>query len=841
MRPRECNGFAWSDELLDEFNSRSSRLAESTMNMKLVAAVALLPLLTARAACQTIRGVVVDRGNAPVPGVVVQLLDSTSSIVARALSNDRGEFLVTAARAGTYRMRTLRIGYRPTTSEALALRSGEQATPRLTLSNILIALDTVRVNDRSACRAFTDSGAATFAVWEQVRTALTATQLTASGRVIAATTVAYERALDAAGRRVLHQTTGVSSDFVRQPWQTIAPEALRRDGFVVTTKDNVTMYYAPGLDMLLSAGFIEDHCFRLTSDRDRLGVAFEPTPERKRVPEIRGTIWLDRKSSELRSLEYRYANIPPEQEVEARGDLEFVRLRNGAWAITKWAIRMPVLENRVTSQKFGGVGLRLTGIQVTGGELALVRRGADTLWARAGIALSGVVLDSLSQRPAEGATVELTGTGLHAVADARGRFTISNVLPGEYTAEVRSASLDSVSAVYQAPIAFTDASSRVELRVPTAAQLQATACGGKRLSSPGIIFGSAEAIADSGLAPAISIAAEWSELVARTNVVGITTESQGRRLETRADAHGVFRLCGVPVSTVITLRASSNGMTGDPVTVRIPPNGLFARAALSVRRSAAALATLTGLVLVDSTRQPIAGAEVSLPDLAKGVRTDERGAFRFTDVPAGEYSLTARHAGFAPFDMRVTIAADRANDQRILLSRIVTLDSVVVKETERVPWIREFEDHRKIGLGQFFTRADLEKRSELSVDAIVADFRGTVLIRAVGATAYLATKRTVNFCPPLDVACMRAHRLVFIPGDGMSGYPGAVTACYTQIWLDNALMNREHPAEPFDLHRLTPPQIEAIEYFDGVTATPAKYSRQGSECGVLVIHTRRSP
>jgi hypothetical protein len=32
-----------------------------------------------------------------------------------------------------------------------------------------ITLDTVRIADRNACRAFTDSGAATYAVWEQVR------------------------------------------------------------------------------------------------------------------------------------------------------------------------------------------------------------------------------------------------------------------------------------------------------------------------------------------------------------------------------------------------------------------------------------------------------------------------------------------------------------------------------------------------------------------------------------------------------------------------------------------------------------------------------------------------
>src|SRR4029079_17153094 len=120
-----------------------------------------------------------------------------------------------------------------------------------------------------------------------------------------------------------------------------------------------------------------------------------PTPDRKKTPEIHGTMWLDRKSAELRSLEYRYTNVPSEQADEARGDMEFSRLANGAWAITKWAIRMPVLENRVTSQAFGGGGgLRLTGIELTGGELVLVRVGSDTVWSRPTVVMSGVILDS---------------------------------------------------------------------------------------------------------------------------------------------------------------------------------------------------------------------------------------------------------------------------------------------------------------------------------------------------------------------------------------------------------------------------------------------------------------
>ena len=49
--------------------------------------------------------------------------------------------------------------------------------------------------------------------------------------------------------------------------------------------------------------------------------------------------------------------------------------------------------------------------------------------------------------------------------------------PGQYTVEVRTPSLDSVVAVHQSALTVLDADARVELRVPSAAQVAATLCG----------------------------------------------------------------------------------------------------------------------------------------------------------------------------------------------------------------------------------------------------------------------------------------------------------------------------------------------------------------------------
>jgi hypothetical protein len=44
----------------------------------------------------------------------------------------------------------------------------------------------------------------------------------------------------------------------------------------------------------------------------------------------------------------------------------------------------------------------------------------------------------------------------------------------------------------------------------------------------------------------------------------------------------------------------------------------------------------------------------------------------------------------------------------------------------------------------------------------------------------------------------------------------------------------------FNLNSINPAQIEAIEFYASPAETPLKYSVMESQCGVLVIWTRRS-
>lgn len=789
-------------------------------------------LRAAPALAQVVRGVVVDPADVPVPGVVVQLMDAaTNGAAARALTNERGEYRLAPPRPGTYQLHTLRIGFRPVSSEPIALRSGETVTRRLVLTGVPFSLAAVRVEGRSSCRAMGDAAAATFAVWEQARSALTATQLTAGERAVMATTVTYERTMDPLGRRVLEQTASVQSAFVAQPWRSLGPDAVRADGYVSIDRDGWTTYSAPGLDVLLSTSFLEDHCFRLVAGRGQseVGIAFEPTRERTRnraVAEIRGTLWLDRASAELRRLEFRYVNLSAEQEAVAGGELAFVRLADGAWAISRWGIRMPALEQGFRAQRSIGSAVRVAAIKVAGGELALATRGTDTLWARAPVVLAGAVLDAASGNPAAGARVRLAGTPLADTTDERGRFRIAGVLPGSYTLEVGTASLDSVRAAYPVPLEFTDSATTVEVRVPTAAQMVGTVCAKTRFApdAPGILVGSVSMRGDSMPPRNVKVFAEWTDLSLR-GTRGAVVDRQRRWFEARTDSRGEFRMCGVPVNTALTLRAESDSAGGAPVDVRIPPNGRFAHVELLLDRMVAGVAVFSGAVFADSTQRAIAGAEIVLPELQKAVLTDEAGAFRVGDVTPGPHRVQVRRLGFGPLDTTITFAANQTVDRRIYLHRVVTLDSVTVV-AERVV-IPSFEEHRRIGLGHFFTRDELAKQEGRRLSDVLTQLPGIKLVSGVGNKSWVATGRGPR---SLNPQCrVREGETKLDPPD---------CSCYAAVYVDKVLVSR---TEVPNINRFAPGDIEAIEYFASPAQTPIEYTELNSQCGVVVIHTRRSP
>lgn len=100
----------------------------------------------------------------------------------------------------------------------------------------------------------------------------------------------------------------------------------------------------------------------------------------------------------------------------------------------------------------------------------------------------------------------------------------------------------------------------------------------------------------------------------------------------------------------------------------------------------------TGIVtgVVTSENQPVAGANVVLPDLQKGTATDSEGQFTITNLDAGSYFLSVSSVGYETFEQEITLApADTLWLEINLESKPAELDEVVVTGTMRETFVRE--------------------------------------------------------------------------------------------------------------------------------------------------------
>lgn len=105
-------------------------------------------------AAQTVRGKVTDAATGRAVGAVaVALVDGAGTVVARAASDDSGQFRMAVDRPGSYRVHFAAPGYRSAESRPVALASEETADVSALLEPLeALELDTVVVEGRSVPR-----------------------------------------------------------------------------------------------------------------------------------------------------------------------------------------------------------------------------------------------------------------------------------------------------------------------------------------------------------------------------------------------------------------------------------------------------------------------------------------------------------------------------------------------------------------------------------------------------------------------------------------------------------------------------------------------------------------
>ena len=803
--------------------------------------------LVQRAGAQSLAGVVLLPDSAtPAAGVIVVATDARG-VTARALTGNRGQFTLRLPAAGSYTVTLLRIGFRPTQLPAVIVDATAQISKRFVLANQPISLASVNVRDRETCRVSADTGFMVTRVWEEARKAMLTTQLVAEDAPLDAEWIEYDRAMDSTYRVVKNQRIRTSRSPTTHAFKSRPAAELDSVGYIVSDTSGTT-YYAPDADVLLSESFARSHCFHLVEPprgaANLIGVAFEPTRDRREKYDIQGTLWLDRGSAELETLEFRYTHLPDVvANAEPGGRVEFLRLSDGHWLVSQWSVRMPNVVTRTRAPQIGtgriaviapaaglsGQVARVSGVQITGGEVTRVTRHDTLVYAATGPAVVVQVTSRDSAVRASTPFMTLDGTDYSAAGNATGLIKIQPVLGGRYRARVSVQLMDSLGM----PPIEQDVEARLDARpdtvkLPSSRDVVVAACPRDSLKTgDGMLYGR---VRDerSAFVRGAAVTATWPSTDARASRDAYSESTLGAL----TNDDGYWRICGVPRGLPLALRLVTDSGT-DARELRLDDEHAFAAADLVAHRmvadAAGAAAASNGRALVEISVNQWMGpplsdvtVEITASGRTRRVVTGATGRALIPDVTPGVLTVRARRIGFKQGELAVRVEAGR-NTIPILLSNVdmPTLDTVRVVGNNRLVGMRrndEFEMRRQMHQSTVsFTEEDIKKRNPVDTYQM---FTNVPALRILDVGKVTAETTRSN---KIDPATFQMKK------------------CYAQVMVDGVLLTPVDGSEAVDLRLLPKPsEIHGIEFFAGGATIPLQYGGESKdkECGLIAIWTK---
>ena len=547
------------------------------------ATLVLLPMAwTGVAFTQQVSGVVqVNNTAVPSSETSVALIDSAGAVAAITITSSNGGFTLRAPGAGTYRIRARRIGFLPDSSKFLTLTAGQRLQHiSLSLNAFPVQLVRVSVEEARRCVIAPQAGATVFRLWQEAQSALTAAAATSDDARTGFVLHRFERKLDPRTGKIEESRSWNSRATTSEPYASVPAESLEAHGFVVP-EGKMLVYYAPDARTLISDAFARTHCFRPIEDGlhpDLIGLSFAPTQQRLRdrsVRDILGTLWFDRATFDLRTLDFEYRDDPTtegDDNPSASGRLEYARLPNERWIVNHWVIHMPVVAfvTAVTAPNglatdAGSITLsrrlvrQVTSIWEAGGDVANTlplpsARGSSAIISAYGTVVGNVV-DTTSSGALEGVQgirVTLRRDDMPAdsparystVSDSAGHFAFDGVVPARYSIDMKSARLDTLGIVIiPKPVLVDPASAQSFMTViPTAAVVMHNLCGSNIRPGEALLRGTVSDSANDPV-PHARVDVSWFAIPdVRQDHFSATTHS----LAVFSDDRGAYGGCGIP-------------------------------------------------------------------------------------------------------------------------------------------------------------------------------------------------------------------------------------------------------------------------------------------------------
>ena len=463
---------------------------------------------------------------------------------------------------------------------------------------------------------------------------------------------------------------------------------------------------------------------------------------------------------------------------------------------------------------------------------------SDTSRRGSGGTVSGIVRDSLAQKPLTGAVVQLAAVdslarfSRTAITDSLGRFTLRDVPDGRHVVGVLHPTLDSLG--LEPPLREVSVEGhqavRVDLAIPSPARLRAAICGPPSTSNPesaAVAIGIVRHALDRAPASDVTVTAEWLEL-------SFTPRGVSRRilrLVTTTGETGRFALCGVPSPGTMALLATRGADSTDRIDVQIPVTGFVRRelylgparvlvigdttrgadtTAPPPRSLRMGTGRLSGTVVTPAGR-PVAGAQVRIHN-GPETRANDVGAWTLVDAPLGTRMLEVRAISYYPDRRAVEIVAG-AVPVRVTLSTLEAVLDTVRIAASRIPNRDRsgFEARRRVGMGRFLTAEDVATRSPVVTSDLFRAMPGVRVEMRSNDLERWITMRSAT-------AAGRCSPALYVDGAHIPMLPEGLTANDIDRWVD-------------------PREIAGIELY--VDMVPPQFQPAASSCGSIVIWTKR--
>ena len=280
----------------------------------------------------------------------------------------------------------------------------------------------------------------------------------------------------------------------------------------------------------------------------------------------------------------------------------------------------------------------------------------------------GVVADSVSGAPLQGADVLASGVANAVKTYSLGRFTIDSLSPGTYQVAVYHPLLESldITLATQPFSVGSDSAGIVNLAVPSIPTLVRRYCAGSFSSQTPSVIAGRVIDPDNGRPVAnAKVAVLWQEIfVSKTTGVVRTLHE----VHAETSGSGFFKLCGLPSDVSGTLQVNRVGVLSPEIPVSIDGALLdFQSVCVPEKIEERGECVVTGHVL-SRIGKPVGGARVEIPMSSASTVTKDDGSFHLAGLRSGTQMLIVRNPGYTTVAQPIDVTPREPVDVTIKFS-----------------------------------------------------------------------------------------------------------------------------------------------------------------------------